>query len=102
MLVQWVVGRACSVMESSHCDQMPFGRVAQPQPWPQGRAQASDPFGSALSCTLFLMMATAASPFTLVVLCSMVCRFFRLADTSVLVAAVKENHRVSSVKHGSG
>uniref|UniRef100_A0A2M4DPR5 Putative secreted protein n=1 Tax=Anopheles darlingi TaxID=43151 RepID=A0A2M4DPR5_ANODA len=32
------------------------------------------------------MMATAASPFTLVVLFSMLCRFFRLADTSVLVA----------------
>lgn len=66
---------------------MPFGRVAQPQPWPQGSAQASEPFGSEFSWVDFLMMATAASPRTLVVLFSMLVRFFRRADTSELVAA---------------
>lgn len=66
---------------------MPFGRVAQPQPWPQGSAQANDPFGSELSGVFFLMMATAASLRTLVVLFSMLVRFFRRADTSELVAA---------------
>lgn len=65
-LVQWVVGSACSVKVSSHCDQVspplhtPLGNVAQPQPWPQGRAQASDAFESGF----LLNMATAASLFT--------------------------------------
>lgn len=27
MLVQWVVGRACRVIESSHCDQVSAGEI---------------------------------------------------------------------------
>jgi len=54
------------VKVSSHCDQVspplhtPLGSVAHPQPWPQGRAQASEAFESGF----LLRMATAASLFT--------------------------------------
>lgn len=66
--------------------QTPFGSVTQPQPWPQGRAQANDPRGLS-SWWDFRSTATAALPRTsaadwLTLLCDL------RADTSELVGAV--------------